>query len=929
MSSDPTKTQSPTPADTTAPKRSRKPRLFRRRGRARDDDIEGEDVIERAALSDTESEPSDQDDTASEDEEEEEPPEPVPQASSSSLATATVATLPTPVTETTPPPVKTKDETSAPTTQKEPSQLWSDAVAEDKPGNGEDLPVIDFAELSTVPQGESITSLIDKKKKKKERKKKAKADQSSTPKQETKTGGPSTSASGGPSAAPAPAPADTTAPAQPSTSSTDAPVPESAPAPDSASPPTPSTSKPPKHIPAYITARQSYLKKLSSDPAATPRVGQFWGHDDRLMDKELRPMSDWWRGRGFSRGRGRGGFVGRGRGGRGGHPFAGDQPAESPNEERPVEPIDAKWTHDGYEELERQATSGGREGRRGTGRGRGRARGGGGGGRGGRGGLNGTSGSPASSPNPGVTVVQAQLQAQAAAKMAAEQHEPGPSTPTPSNSGRSAGKKGKKVAKNPRAKVSDIIAQVVKERETEKSKGVVAAAKSEVAAGQQASTSNANGGSVAPSTNGPPTTAANPPRVNLPRGAPHARGQPTAPTPGQVAPAAKATVPAGQEMPTNQAPLPPSAPRQGTQSTVAPGQLAAGQHKRTETLERAILKDSFTKAASSAGASDAVASPSTSQPPVNVNTPLVTQPSGNAGYSYVALPPGIAMGESGLLYEIATGRPVVLNPQAAAPAASTSPLPLPPMSAGGPVYNPRPVPHPHVARSGSMSYIPPHVLNSLGAPSTTPDSYSAIPPTYPGYPGSPVGEQRNGTPTFFAPPKPRGRLSIRAPDSNTSETGGQDTAKQQQQQQTQHQQQAQPQQAQPQPQTTVVPQSTYAPQPQYPASTTHISEAAHAASYAPPPDQYYNNGYYAAAGANPNGYPGVPTVVGGQTYYQGYYPQPYGYGPGGEYGYGPPTDESYAAYGRQQMPSDPNQQQQIQQPHNPSQGYPPMQTAYY
>ncbi|KAG9020903.1 hypothetical protein FS837_007767 [Tulasnella sp. UAMH 9824] len=513
--------------------------------------------------------------------------------------------------------------------------------------------------------------------------------------------------------------------------------------------------------------------------------------------------------------------------------------------------------------------------------------------------------------------------------MAAEQQEAGPSTPTPSNSGRSTGKKGKKAAKTPRMKVSDVIAQAVKERETEKSKGVVAAAKSEVAAGQQASTSNVSGASVPPSTNGPPTTAANPPRVNLPRSGPQARAQPNAPTSGQAAPAGKATGPATQETPANQPTLPSSAPRQGTHPTAPPGQVAAGQHKRTETLERAILKDSFTKAASSTGASDAVASPSTSQPPVNVNGPLVTHPSGNPGYSYVALPPGIAMGESGLLYEIATGRPVVLNPQATAPAASTPPLPLPPMSASGPVYNPRPVPHPHVARSGSMSYIPPHVLNSLGASSGTPDSYPATPPTYPGYPGSPVGEQRNGTPTFFAPPKQRGRLSIRAPDSTTSESGAQDSAKSQPQQ-GQHQQQAQPQQAQPQPQTTVVPQSTYAPQPQYPASTTHISEAAHAASYAPPPDQYYNNGYYGAPSANGNGYPGVPTVIGGQTYYSpAYYPQPYGYGPGAEYGYAPPADESYGAYGRQQMPGDPNQQQQIQQPHNPSQGYPPMQTAYY
>ncbi|KAG8952611.1 hypothetical protein FRC04_003972 [Tulasnella sp. 424] len=922
MSSDPAKAQSPTPVDTTAPKRSRKTRIVRRRGRARDDDIEEDDVIERAALSDTESESSDQEDSASEDEEEEEAPAPAPQASSSSIATATAATLPTPVTEATPPPAKTgEEEASAPAPPKEPTQLWSDAVAEDRPGDGEDLPVIDFAELSTVPQGESITTLLDKKKRKK--KKKAKADQSSTPKapaQDTKAGGPSASGSGDPS--PTPAPADTTAPAEASTSSA------ATPAPESSSEPAPSTSKPPRPVPAYFTARQSYLKKLSSDPAATPRVGQFWGHDDRLMDKELRPMSDWWRER-RGRGRGgRGGFVGRGRGGRGGPPpFAGGQTPESPTqpqEERPVEPIDAKWTHDGYEELERQMASGGRGGKRGISRGRGRVRGGGGGGRGGRGGLNGISTPAASSPNPGVTAVQAQLQAQAAAKMASEQHEGGPSTPTPSNSGRSAaGKKAKRAARNPRAKVSDVLAQAVKERETEKGKGVVAAAKSEVAAGQQAGPSNA-----APAVNGSSTTTSGFVRVNLPRATSHARAGPAASTSGQ------ATAPTTQETPANPPQHQPSGPRHGAQPGAPSGPLNGGQPKRTETLERAVLKDSFTKAASSAGASDAVASPSTSQPPVTLNAPIVTQPSTNPSYSYVALPPGIAMGESGFLYEIATGRPVMLNPQGTAPIAPTPPLP-PPMSAGGHVYNPRPVPHSHVARSGSMSYIPPHVLSSLGAGSATPDSYSATPPNFPGYPGSPVGEQRNGTPTFFAPPKARGRVSIRAPDSGTSESGAQDAAKQQQQQQqqqqqSQQQQQAQSQQTQPQPQTTVVPQSTYAPQPQYPASTSHISEAAHAASYAPPPDQYYNNGYYATPSANPNGYPGVPTIIGGQTYYnQPYYPQPYGYGPGAEYGYAPPADESYAAYNRQQMPGDPNQQQQMQQPHNPSQGYPTMQAAAY
>ncbi|KAG8992960.1 hypothetical protein FRB90_000825, partial [Tulasnella sp. 427] len=873
MSSNPTKTKSPTQADAPGSKRHRNnnTRIVRRRGRARDDDIEGDEVIERAALSDSESEPSDEDDTTSEDDDDDAEEAPggtaAPEASSS-----TAPTLPTPETDGTSPPNKPAEDTSPATAEppKEVPQLWSDAVAEDKAGKGEDLPVIDFAELSTVPPGESVTTLLDRKKRRK--KKKVKGDQSSTPKEATQ-GGPSASASGGPSASPAPVPApgDTPAAGEPSTSST------AEPPTDSPATPTASSSKPPKHVPAYFTARQSYLKKLNSDPAAIPKVGQFYGHDDRLMDKELRPLSDWWRGKwqDRGRGRGRGGFGGRGRGGRGGPPFAGAQPSEpepEPQEARPADPIEERWTHDAYEEHEKQVSARER-GRRATGRGRGGGRGG----RGGRGGLNGIASPAPSSPNPGVTVVQAQLQAQAAAKIA-ERQDAGPSTPTPSNSGRSTGKKPKRAVKNPRAKVSDVLAQAVKERETEKSKGVVAAAKSEVAAAeQQAGTSNVSSASVP---NAAPTANGAPVQVKLPGSRAHTGGQHRSTTLHNADPLA-----------TN--------PRQGVQPKPSPGSTVGGQHKRSETLERAVLKESFTKPTSSAGASDAVASPPATQPPITVNAPLVTQPSTNPGYSYVALPPGIAMGESGILFEIATGRPVVLNPQATAPPAPTPPLPHPTMSSGGPVYNPRPLPHSHVSRPGSMSYIPPHVLNSLGVSSATPDSYSATPPSFPGYPGSPVGDQRNGTPNFFAPPKPRGRLSIRAPDSNPSEAGSQqDAVKQQQGQQAQPPPPPQP--HQPQPQTTVVPQSTYAPQPQYPASTTHISEAAHAAAYAapppPPPDQYYNSGYYATPGVNPSGYSGVPTVIGGQTFYnQAYYPQPYGYGPGAEYGYGPPPvpDESY------------------------------------
>jgi hypothetical protein len=47
------------------------------------------------------------------------------------------------------------------------------------------------------------------------------------------------------------------------------------------------------------TARQLYQGQLKNDPSYVPTVGEFWGSDDRLLDKDLRTLSPWWRGRGF------------------------------------------------------------------------------------------------------------------------------------------------------------------------------------------------------------------------------------------------------------------------------------------------------------------------------------------------------------------------------------------------------------------------------------------------------------------------------------------------------------------------------------------------------------------------------------------------------------------------------------------------------
>lgn len=114
--------------------------------------------------------------------------------------------------------------------------------------------------------------------------------------------------------------------------------------------------------PSGHNARQAYQQRLEADPSYVPTVGEFWGHDDRLLDKDLRSLSGWWRGRWQGRGRGRGGFGfvrGRGRGTFTGPESSGAIPETSGSqdtEKPPVEPplIDQPWTHDGFEEMKKR-----------------------------------------------------------------------------------------------------------------------------------------------------------------------------------------------------------------------------------------------------------------------------------------------------------------------------------------------------------------------------------------------------------------------------------------------------------------------------------------------------------------------------------------------------------------------------------------------
>lgn len=131
------------------------------------------------------------------------------------------------------------------------------------------------------------------------------------------------------------------------------------------------------------TQRQVYLERLSEDPSFIPRVGSFWGHDERLFGPELRGMSDWWRGRWNGRGRGanaRGRGRGRERGNGGERGLSGGANEAEPSGQAPPAPspppIERTWGHDGYEEMkEQEQTRPARGGPRGRGRGRGRGSG--------------------------------------------------------------------------------------------------------------------------------------------------------------------------------------------------------------------------------------------------------------------------------------------------------------------------------------------------------------------------------------------------------------------------------------------------------------------------------------------------------------------------------------------------------------------------
>ncbi|KAI0353088.1 hypothetical protein OH77DRAFT_659601 [Trametes cingulata] len=310
----------------------RKRRPVKRRGRAKDE-FESDDEIEREVRTDSETD----DDHSSIDSESDS------ESSSDDLHADAHSEVVTPSTTQSPPPVEldgvarspSKDATGSHAAIFADTTNWAEMVADEAANGASSLPVIDFADMDSTRLEHRAPSPAPRARKTQKSGKKSAARATSAP----------------PRPAPEPAPRTDTA--------------EEAPTPDE-EPPASASRERDASQPAFSgrsrtqSARQAYQQRLESDPSFVPKVGEFWGHDDRLLDKEFRSLSGWWRGRWQSRGRGRGAFGPRGRGRGGFFPAAspgyshgdGAEEGEPPNEDVP--PVERQWTHDGFEEMKRR-----------------------------------------------------------------------------------------------------------------------------------------------------------------------------------------------------------------------------------------------------------------------------------------------------------------------------------------------------------------------------------------------------------------------------------------------------------------------------------------------------------------------------------------------------------------------------------------------
>ncbi|OJT05382.1 hypothetical protein TRAPUB_3823 [Trametes pubescens] len=312
----------------------RKRRAVKRRGRAKDE-FESDDEIEREVRTDSESD----DDHSSIDSESDS------ESSSDDLHADAHSEVVTPSTTQSPPPVEreglprgpAKDAAATHTALFSDTTNWAEMVADEATNGASSLPVIDFADMDAARLESTAPPPAPPPRARKSNKSGKKAAARST------------------SAPPRPDPTPTSEAVV--SGETDAREEE----------PSASTSREHESSQSALpgrsrmqSARQAYQQRLEQDPSFVPKVGEFWGHDDRLLDKEFRSLSGWWRGRWQSRGRGRGGFSLRGRGrggffpprGSGYEQEDGEGTSEPPVEEVP--PVDRQWTHDGFEEMKKR-----------------------------------------------------------------------------------------------------------------------------------------------------------------------------------------------------------------------------------------------------------------------------------------------------------------------------------------------------------------------------------------------------------------------------------------------------------------------------------------------------------------------------------------------------------------------------------------------
>ncbi|KIK96065.1 hypothetical protein PAXRUDRAFT_826377 [Paxillus rubicundulus Ve08.2h10] len=534
------------------------------------------------------------------------------------------------------------------------------------------------------------------------------------------------------------------------------------------------------------SARQAYQQRLETDPSYVPTVGEFWGHDDRLLDRDLRSLSGWWRGRRQGRGRGRGAFDrgymrGRGRGGafmgpnpgpRGSQSEEDPQDSQTPSTEVPR--IDQTWTHDGFEEMRKrdekrrdaaQQQQAARPTRGSAPRGRGFVLGHGRGGAIRGGGI--TRSPTRSSTIPATVTISGKIwYAMKPEKVWTKQHEAflffdSSLKPRPG------------IGAGYRVKLSDLEVQIIR--------GPVQAPKRP--AGHSHSPAQASDEGEKnfivrlPKRTGkekvlslPAATGEEPrledvftvrpelapPRIPVVDNEPTASSSASHRKPSHLDASSSTGLPAepaeSSASSSGASSIASSSPKQsGSQAAEAqPSQLAAGTSDGTLQEHYDTPAPTLLKADTHTPEQQELPGGRRTLPPVppplqTVFTPPQLSPPYGSPYGYGSpLPPGIAISQHGMPYEVATGRPVYLP---------------------SPIYTPRPLAHGMMTPSG-VSYMPGHMHHhptdspDFLAPSHTPPHSGFIDPAT----GSPI----------FAFPRQSSRVEIRAPalqlDSNSSKS---------------------------------------------------------------------------------------------------------------------------------------------------------------